>query len=206
MSSVGLDSSLDLLLLKVPANTRSTAFDSTVMSDATQAQLMARDAPLQDNWRLGTGFHSPGNPQIWLEALNRTYLVANVFGYSNSSSTKSTPPVTFSCLQPVPKVAVPWNATSTTSTSTVSSTSTSTSSSTSSAGSASGSLTSASAKTTSTSSSTAKTTTTTTKTTTTTTTAKTTTKMTGRDAQQRDRQFRRDDLDFGAPQYLGLNI
>jgi hypothetical protein len=70
------------------------------MSDKAQSKLMAVDEQNQYNWRMGTGFHDKGDKLAYELASNRTYLIADVWGYSSKLQKESrrTPEVTFTCL------------------------------------------------------------------------------------------------------------
>ncbi|KAF2664290.1 hypothetical protein BT63DRAFT_460595 [Microthyrium microscopicum] len=76
------------------------AFDSSYMADAAQAKLLAVDEQNQNNWRIGTGYHDKGSQAAYDTANNRTFLLVNVWGYSEKlpQGNRKTPDATLSCL------------------------------------------------------------------------------------------------------------
>jgi len=94
------------------------------MSDLTQAKVQAVDEQVSYNWRIGTGFHDAGQESVWSAALNRTHLIADVWGWSNNTSqgSRQTPEVTFGCLSPIANITLPGNNTTTSNITTLAST------------------------------------------------------------------------------------
>ncbi|KAJ5773846.1 hypothetical protein N7457_008742 [Penicillium paradoxum] len=74
------------------------------MSDDEIAKVDAVDVQHPWNWRMGTGYHSPGNTAPREAAAERTYLLVDVWGYSPSADedTRQTPNATLTCLRPEP--------------------------------------------------------------------------------------------------------
>lgn len=87
------------------------------MSDPLGAKLEFLDEQSQYNWRVGTGFHDPGDIEAHKMAANRTYLLVDVWGYSFSADKESrqTPEATLTCLRPVPQKRIVSNTTTATS-------------------------------------------------------------------------------------------
>ncbi|OAA53156.1 hypothetical protein ISF_08997 [Cordyceps fumosorosea ARSEF 2679] len=75
-------------------------FDRTVLMDKTLGLLHTSANQQKDSWRIGTGYHSPGDAGPFATAAERTYLVATVWGYSATADPKSIklPEVSFACL------------------------------------------------------------------------------------------------------------
>ena len=70
------------------------------MADKVQSKLIAIDEQDQYNWRIGTGFHDKGDTAAYRAATNRTYLVVNVWGYSDKLRRESrrVPEATLTCI------------------------------------------------------------------------------------------------------------
>ncbi|KAB8256150.1 hypothetical protein BDV32DRAFT_153585 [Aspergillus pseudonomiae] len=73
-------------------------FDAAFLANATLAPAQTSKEQQQYSWRLGTGYHHPGDPRAYDLAANRTYLVATVWGYSENAKTIQVPEVSFGCL------------------------------------------------------------------------------------------------------------
>lgn len=74
------------------------SFDEGVLANTVLGLLHTNKEQQQDSWRMGTGYHAPGNARSYALAANRTYLIATVWGYSQQASAKTVPAVTFACL------------------------------------------------------------------------------------------------------------
>jgi hypothetical protein len=63
-------------------------------------RAMAVDEESEANWRIGTGYHDKGSKIAYEMALNRTYLIVDVWGYSSklSGGDKRVPDATLTCL------------------------------------------------------------------------------------------------------------
>ncbi|PTB63753.1 carbohydrate-binding module family 66 protein [Trichoderma citrinoviride] len=90
--------------------------DSTVIANPVLGPLETIPDQQHYTWRIGTGYHSPGDPIAYEIAANRTYLVATVWGYSKNvdASKKKTPQVTWTCISsgdayvpPPPPTSIP---------------------------------------------------------------------------------------------------
>ncbi|KAB8211039.1 hypothetical protein BDV34DRAFT_220209 [Aspergillus parasiticus] len=99
------------------------AFDAAFLANTTLGPVQTNKEQQQYSWRIGTGYHDPGDARAYALAANRTYLVATVWGYSQSEKHIQVPEVSFGCLssgashiQPPP--ASPSSTTTTTSQST----------------------------------------------------------------------------------------
>ncbi|KAL7923816.1 hypothetical protein ACQKWADRAFT_325559 [Trichoderma austrokoningii] len=76
------------------------AFDSTSIADTTLGPLQIDKEQQQYSWRIGTGYHNPGDASAYALAANRTYLIATVWGYSRAAKAIQVPEVSFNCLSP----------------------------------------------------------------------------------------------------------
>lgn len=74
------------------------AFDSEFLANATFAPVQTSKEQQQYSWRIGTGYHDPGDAFAYALAANRTYLVATVWGYSEDAVSSHVPEVSFDCL------------------------------------------------------------------------------------------------------------
>jgi hypothetical protein len=74
------------------------AFDATFLADPTLGPVQTSKEQQQYSWRIGTGYHDPGDARAYAMAANRTYLVATVWGYSQSAKSSQVPGVSFACL------------------------------------------------------------------------------------------------------------
>lgn len=74
------------------------------MSDDEIAKVEAVDVQHPWNWRMGTGYHDPGDTSAYEAAADRTYLLVDVWGYSPSAAkdSRQTPDATLTCLRPKP--------------------------------------------------------------------------------------------------------
>lgn len=57
--------------------------------DKTLDLLQTSANQQKDSWRIGTGYHSPGDAGPFVTAAERTYLVATLWGYSATADSKS---------------------------------------------------------------------------------------------------------------------
>ncbi|KAE8327991.1 hypothetical protein BDV39DRAFT_204394 [Aspergillus sergii] len=98
-------------------------FDAAFLANTTVGPVLTNKEQQQYSWRIGTGYHDPGDARAYALAANRTYLVATVWGYSESEKHIQVPEVSFGCLSsgasniPLPP-ASPSSTTTTTSQST----------------------------------------------------------------------------------------
>ncbi|KAE8140450.1 hypothetical protein BDV38DRAFT_239719 [Aspergillus pseudotamarii] len=74
------------------------AFDAAFLANTTLAPVLTNREQQQYSWRIGTGYHNPGDASAYALAANRTYLVATVWGYSQSAKHIQAPEVSFGCL------------------------------------------------------------------------------------------------------------
>ncbi|RHZ55468.1 hypothetical protein CDV55_101642 [Aspergillus turcosus] len=74
------------------------AFDAAFLANAALAPAQTSKEQQQYSWRIGTGYHDPGDARAYALAANRTYLVATVWGYSQSARSRQVPEVSFGCL------------------------------------------------------------------------------------------------------------
>ncbi|KAE8365721.1 hypothetical protein BDV27DRAFT_156603 [Aspergillus caelatus] len=74
------------------------AFDAAFLANSTLAPVQTNKEQQQYSWRIGTGYHDPGDASAYALAANRTYLVATVWGYSQSAMHIQVPEVSFGCL------------------------------------------------------------------------------------------------------------
>ncbi|KAL7902431.1 hypothetical protein HDV63DRAFT_410161 [Trichoderma sp. SZMC 28014] len=74
------------------------ALDSTSIADTTLGPLQTNKEQQQYSWRIGTGYHNPGDAGAYALAANRTYLIATVWGYSKAAKSIQVPEVSFNCL------------------------------------------------------------------------------------------------------------
>ncbi|KND86424.1 hypothetical protein TOPH_08950 [Tolypocladium ophioglossoides CBS 100239] len=76
------------------------AADSNTIANSTLGPLQTSKMQQQYSWRIGTGYHDPGDARAYAIAANRTYLVATVWGYSKKADPKAIkiPKVSFACL------------------------------------------------------------------------------------------------------------
>ncbi|KAE8418056.1 hypothetical protein BDV36DRAFT_295461 [Aspergillus pseudocaelatus] len=58
------------------------AFDAAILANTTLGPLQTNKKQQQYSWRIGTGYHDPGDARAYGLAANRTYLVATAWGYS----------------------------------------------------------------------------------------------------------------------------
>ncbi|KAK1239407.1 hypothetical protein MKX07_008895 [Trichoderma sp. CBMAI-0711] len=74
--------------------------DNTVISNSVLGPLETIPKQQQYSWRIGTGYHSPGDALAYEIAANRTYLVATAWGYSKKldANARKTPKVTWTCI------------------------------------------------------------------------------------------------------------
>ncbi len=96
--------------------------------DKTLGLLQTSAAQQKDSWRIGTGYHSPGETGSFASAAERTYMVATVWGYSSTADSKSikAPEVSFACLSSGKAYTPPSQPPSSTSTTTTTNTTTTT--------------------------------------------------------------------------------
>jgi hypothetical protein len=103
------------------------AFDAAFLADPALAPVQTSKDQQQYSWRIGTGYHDPGDATAYALAANRTYLVATVWGYSQSAMSSQVPEVSFGCLSSgaayVPPPPAPPSSTTTTTTASTSPTS-----------------------------------------------------------------------------------
>ncbi|KAE8318270.1 hypothetical protein BDV41DRAFT_572260 [Aspergillus transmontanensis] len=62
------------------------AFDAAFLANTTLGPVQTNKEQQQYSWRIGTGYHDPGDARAYALAANRTYLVATVWGYSQTTS------------------------------------------------------------------------------------------------------------------------
>ncbi|EAU29608.1 predicted protein [Aspergillus terreus NIH2624] len=74
------------------------AFDAAFLADPALGPVQTSKEQQQYSWRIGTGYHDPGDARAYAMAANRTYLVATVWGYSQSAKSSQVPGVSFACL------------------------------------------------------------------------------------------------------------
>ncbi|KAH1711498.1 hypothetical protein KXX23_006427 [Aspergillus fumigatus] len=74
------------------------AFDAAFLADAALAPVQTSQEQQPYSWRIGTGYHDPGDARAYAAAANRTYLVATVWGFSPSAKSTPVPEVSFGCL------------------------------------------------------------------------------------------------------------
>jgi hypothetical protein len=74
------------------------AFDAAFLANTTLAPVQTSKEQQQYSWRIGTGYHDPGDTRAYASAANRTYLLATVWGYSQDSESRQVPEVSLSCL------------------------------------------------------------------------------------------------------------
>ncbi|KAF5858683.1 hypothetical protein ETB97_003898 [Aspergillus alliaceus] len=74
------------------------AFDAAFLANTTLGPVQTNKEQHQYSWRIGTGYHNPGDARAYALAANRTYLVATVWGYSQSATPIRVPEVSFGCL------------------------------------------------------------------------------------------------------------
>ncbi|KAF7585362.1 hypothetical protein BBP40_011114 [Aspergillus hancockii] len=99
------------------------AFDAAFLANTTLGPVQTNKEQHQYSWRIGTGYHGPGDARAYALAANRTYLVATVWGYSQSATPIRVPEVSFGCLSSgasyiPPSPAPPLSTTTTTTAST----------------------------------------------------------------------------------------
>ncbi|KAB8266985.1 hypothetical protein BDV30DRAFT_244753 [Aspergillus minisclerotigenes] len=73
-------------------------FDAAFLANTTLGLLQTNKEQQQYSWRIGTGYHDPGDARAYALAANRTYLVATVWGYSQSDEHIQVPEVSVGCL------------------------------------------------------------------------------------------------------------
>ncbi|EEP79267.1 predicted protein [Uncinocarpus reesii 1704] len=74
------------------------AFDAAFVANTTLGPAQTSKEQQLYSWRIGTGYHDPGDARAYALAANRTYLVATVWGYSQSAKSIKVPEVSFGCL------------------------------------------------------------------------------------------------------------
>ncbi|GFF60245.1 levanase [Aspergillus udagawae] len=74
------------------------AFDAAFLANPALGPVQTSKDQQQYSWRIGTGYHDPGDARAYALAANRTYLVATVWGYSQSVKSSQVPGVSFACL------------------------------------------------------------------------------------------------------------
>lgn len=72
------------------------------MEDEDTAKVLVVDTPAKDDSHIGIGYHGAGSSVAAETALDRTYLIATVWGYSNNvdKDKRQTPEVSLNCLSP----------------------------------------------------------------------------------------------------------
>jgi hypothetical protein len=73
-------------------------FDSEFLANTATAPVQTSKEQQQYSWRIGTGYHDPGDALAYALASNRTYLIATVWGYSEGAVSSHVPEVSFDCL------------------------------------------------------------------------------------------------------------
>jgi len=81
--------------------------DAAFLADSSLNTAQTNRDQQRYTWRIGTGYHDPGDARAYELAANRTYLIANVWGYSQSSKSKQVPEVSFGCLSSGAKYVPP---------------------------------------------------------------------------------------------------
>ncbi|KJK65772.1 hypothetical protein P875_00022190 [Aspergillus parasiticus SU-1] len=61
------------------------AFDAAFLANTTLGPVQTNKEQQQYSWRIGTGYHDPGDARASALAANRTYLVATVWGYNQGA-------------------------------------------------------------------------------------------------------------------------
>ncbi|KAE8162608.1 hypothetical protein BDV40DRAFT_264728 [Aspergillus tamarii] len=74
------------------------AFDAAFLANSTLAPVQTSKEQQPYSWRIGTGYHDPGDARAYALAANRTYLIATVWGYGQSAMHIQAPEVSFGCL------------------------------------------------------------------------------------------------------------
>ncbi|QKX54054.1 uncharacterized protein TRUGW13939_01137 [Talaromyces rugulosus] len=109
-------------------------FDSEFLANTATAPVQTSKEQQQYSWRIGTGYHDPGDALAYALAGNRTYLVATVWGYSEGAVSSHVPEVSFDCLSSganyVPPPPAPSPSPNTTTTTAITTTTTASSTST----------------------------------------------------------------------------
>ncbi|OQE16158.1 hypothetical protein PENSTE_c025G09779 [Penicillium steckii] len=80
------------------AREEATAFNGVTIANATFGSIFMDKEQSQYSWRIGTGYHEPGESPQYGWASNRTYLVATVWGYGPQISSHHTPEVSLACI------------------------------------------------------------------------------------------------------------
>lgn len=78
------------------------AFDAAFLADAALAPVQTSQEQQPYSWRIGTGYHDPGDARAYAAAANRTYLVATVWASARVQSPPRSPRCRLGASRPAP--------------------------------------------------------------------------------------------------------